>query len=219
MIVNNPIVCYGLKSYLEGKKDRITVDICKNINELKELLFMKKYDICVISIHLEAFNTSQQGYIHLGFNVARYIKETGYRSRVVMTCYYNRPIYEVYVNDLSIEGLISENISPEEFYCTLKYIMQGNYCINKVIINEQGHYRTEKINKMLFEPLSNKEIEVLSEIAQGRNIKQISEKLFISERTVSNHLNHVYSKLFAKNRQEAVYKALQLGYFLKMKVI
>ncbi|MFB1400531.1 helix-turn-helix transcriptional regulator, partial [Streptococcus pyogenes] len=44
--------------------------------------------------------------------------------------------------------------------------------------------------------------------------KEIEETLQISRRTVFNHLPHIYSKLLVNNKQEAIYKAEQLGYFM-----
>ncbi|WP_244147550.1 LuxR C-terminal-related transcriptional regulator [Streptobacillus ratti] len=48
---------------------------------------------------------------------------------------------------------------------------------------------------------------------KGKSIDEITKKAYISKRTVFNHLNNIYSKLGVNNKQEAVYKAEQLGYF------
>ena len=42
--------------------------------------------------------------------------------------------------------------------------------------------------------------------------KEIAEHLFMSERTVSNHLQHIFEKLEVSSAVEAVTKAIQLGY-------
>jgi DNA-binding NarL/FixJ family response regulator len=54
------------------------------------------------------------------------------------------------------------------------------------------------------ETLSNREREVLLHMAKGLNNKQISAKLRISEKTVKNHVSHIYQKLHVKNRVQAV---------------
>jgi DNA-binding NarL/FixJ family response regulator len=53
------------------------------------------------------------------------------------------------------------------------------------------------------EPLSEREREVLVLLAQGASNKDISEKLFITEGTVKNHVSNVLSKLQAENRTQA----------------
>jgi LuxR family maltose regulon positive regulatory protein len=56
----------------------------------------------------------------------------------------------------------------------------------------------------LGEPLSERELEVLGLIAAGRPNREIAALLHISESTVKSHLKHVFAKLSARNRTEAV---------------
>lgn len=59
--------------------------------------------------------------------------------------------------------------------------------------------------------LSERELELLLEVAKGYSNKEISERLFISENTVKKHLNNIYSKLGVKSRTSAISKAKALG--------
>ena len=59
--------------------------------------------------------------------------------------------------------------------------------------------------------LSKREIQVLSQVATGLTDKQIARRLAISQRTVHNHLSHVFNKLHVGNRTEAVMSALLRG--------
>ena len=56
-------------------------------------------------------------------------------------------------------------------------------------------------------PLSDREREILGLLAQGMRDRDVAENLFISERTVKFHLNNALTKLNARTRLEAVYKA------------
>jgi DNA-binding NarL/FixJ family response regulator len=56
--------------------------------------------------------------------------------------------------------------------------------------------------------LSDREREVLDQIARGRTNKEISRHLAISPHTVDNHIRRVYEKLQVSNRAEATYKYL-----------
>ena len=62
------------------------------------------------------------------------------------------------------------------------------------------------------EPLTEREIEVLSLVAEGNSNKLISATLGISERTVKNHLTTTMSKLRASDRTHAVVTAVRLGW-------
>jgi len=63
----------------------------------------------------------------------------------------------------------------------------------------------------LFEPLSDREIEILQLIARGLSNQQIAERLFISIGTVKWHTNNVFNKLGVRNRIQAVACAQELG--------
>jgi len=63
----------------------------------------------------------------------------------------------------------------------------------------------------LFEPLTNRELEILNLLAQRLSTKEIAGNLFISPATVKKHLNNIYGKLTVSNRQQAVAKASQLN--------
>lgn len=59
--------------------------------------------------------------------------------------------------------------------------------------------------------LSDREIDVLTAAARGRNNKQIAKALHISEATVKTHLLHIYAKLDVSDRTAAVTTALEQG--------
>jgi two-component system, NarL family, response regulator DegU len=59
--------------------------------------------------------------------------------------------------------------------------------------------------------LTRREVEVLQMLANGAASNDVAKKLFISGKTVKNHLAHIYSKLGATSRTQAVAKAVRLG--------
>jgi LuxR family transcriptional regulator, maltose regulon positive regulatory protein len=63
----------------------------------------------------------------------------------------------------------------------------------------------------LVEPLSDREIEVLQLVAEGRSNQEIAARLYLSLRTIKFHTSNIYGKLGVKNRTEAVAKARDLG--------
>jgi len=63
-----------------------------------------------------------------------------------------------------------------------------------------------------FAELSAREREVLDLIAQGLDNHRIAERLFLSEKTVRNHINHIFSKLDVQTRAEAIVCARDAGF-------
>ena len=59
--------------------------------------------------------------------------------------------------------------------------------------------------------ITRRELEVLELIAQGMSNREIAEKLFVSENTVKTHSSHVFDKLQAKRRTQAVQLGKEMG--------
>jgi LuxR family maltose regulon positive regulatory protein len=60
------------------------------------------------------------------------------------------------------------------------------------------------------EPLSDREVEVLELVAEGRTNAQIADELFLSVGTVKAHVHHIFNKLLVRNRSQAVARAREL---------
>ena len=88
--------------------------------------------------------------------------------------------------------------------------------VDEVIERLERVYKDEKISfnddEKIIEPLTKREEEILLEVLSGLTKKEIADKLYISERTLYNHLANIYAKLGAKNALEAYKIALELGY-------
>ncbi len=63
-------------------------------------------------------------------------------------------------------------------------------------------------------PLTARELELLALLQQRLSIQEIAERLVISASTVKTHTGHIYEKLGARNRREAIAKASALGILL-----
>ena len=60
--------------------------------------------------------------------------------------------------------------------------------------------------------LSQRENEILAQIVAGKTNQQIGDALHISEKTVRNHITHIYNKLGVRTRTQAMMKALDQGF-------
>ena len=59
--------------------------------------------------------------------------------------------------------------------------------------------------------LSAREVEVLGLLARGYSNRQIAERLVVTPKTVSNHIQHIYMKIDVSSRASATYFAMQHG--------
>ncbi|MEU7610605.1 response regulator transcription factor [Micromonospora sp. NPDC049204] len=67
------------------------------------------------------------------------------------------------------------------------------------------------VRRRLAEPLSSRELEVLRQLATGRTNAEIAKGLFVATGTVKAHLNHIFRKLDATSRLQAVAHAREAG--------
>jgi DNA-binding NarL/FixJ family response regulator len=68
-----------------------------------------------------------------------------------------------------------------------------------------------KLKELVPEPLTRRELEVLKLIAQGQTNHEIARNLNYSVGTVKDDVQAILAKLAAKNRRQAVVKAIQVG--------
>lgn len=80
-----------------------------------------------------------------------------------------------------------------------------------VSVGRRAEAEAEESTREMREPLSPRELEVFTLVAQGLSNTQISERLFISLSTVKGHNRQIFEKLRVNRRTEAVAKARNLG--------
>ena len=76
---------------------------------------------------------------------------------------------------------------------------------------DESHLPPAPSAKSLIEPLSQRELEILQLIAQGRSNREICERLFLALDTVKGHNRRIFGKLSVQRRTEAVEKARSLN--------
>jgi LuxR family maltose regulon positive regulatory protein len=69
---------------------------------------------------------------------------------------------------------------------------------------------TDAAPPALAEPISERELDVLRLILSGLSNQEIADKLFVSQNTIKTHIRHLYRKLNASNRAQAIARAHQL---------
>lgn len=107
--------------------------------------------------------------------------------------------------------LVHGRFAPEELERAVKDIHRGESVLSPAVVTmvfdalRRGPDETHEGPHSLTE----REREIANLLAQGRANKEIAQELFISEKTVKNHINRIYSKLGVANRAEAI--AAHLG--------
>jgi two-component system competent response regulator ComA len=117
--------------------------------------------------------------------------------------------------EIGVTGILEKSLGEQEFIGSLHLTMQQ---LTVLPIHLARQLRTKE--SRFFDPgletgvtnrtLSDKEVAVLKLIAQGHKNKDIADRLFMSQRNVEYLISHLFEKLGAASRQEAVMKGIEL---------
>jgi two-component system response regulator DegU len=123
---------------------------------------------------------------------------------------------EEYIFELvraGVSGYVLKDIQPERLVTAIRDVAQGKSVIHPNItaklLGEFNRLSERKNRPSSFGELTMREIEVLELIAQGMANKDIARVLFISEKTVKNHVTSIFRKLNVEDRTQAALYAVK----------
>jgi DNA-binding NarL/FixJ family response regulator len=112
-------------------------------------------------------------------------------------------------------GCIERDASLPDLLNAIRQVAAGEVSLPQAValrlVTRMAH-QTPPQENALPEPLSNREQEVLTLLAQGLSNKEIAQRLYLSVRTVEGHLANVYGKLGVHSRTEAALYAVRQGW-------
>ncbi|MFD9890004.1 response regulator [Amycolatopsis sp. NPDC059027] len=131
----------------------------------------------------------------------------GNPARVLVLTTYDTDSDVVPAIEAGATGYLLKDAPREELFRAVRAAARGEAVLSPAVASRLMGRMREPAR----EPLSQREIEVLTLVARGSTNKDAARKLFISEATVKTHLLHVYAKLGVKDRAAAVAVAFERG--------
>lgn len=163
-----------------------------DVEHIAEIVEKSQPDILLVDINL-GHSVQEDGLFLTKRLLGRFPKQ-----KIVILSGYDLPAYHREAQKIGAKGFVNKEVEPEELFQILCSIQSG-----------MTHFLSENV---MLEDLTVSEKQVLRMIADGHRRKEIAMQLHLSERTVSNHLQHIFEKLQVASSVEAVTKAIQLGY-------
>jgi len=110
-------------------------------------------------------------------------------------------------------GYLLKDAKPHQLLNAINDVLEGGLPLSPTLaIRVLGYLKGEKVIPKppitAIEVLSKREKEVLECLKRGLVVKQISEELFIANKTVRKHLEHIYEKLHVHSANGAIIKAI-----------
>ncbi len=163
-----------------------------DVEHIAEIVEKSQPDILLVDINL-GHSVQEDGLFLTKQLLGRFPEQ-----KIVILSGYDLPAYRREAQKIGAKGFVNKEVEPEELFQILCSIQSG-----------MTHFLSENV---MLEDLTVSEKQVLRMIADGHRRKEIAMQLHLSERTVSNHLQHIFEKLQVASSVEAVTKAIQLGY-------
>ncbi len=114
-------------------------------------------------------------------------------------------------------GYVLKDIDPDTLYEAIRTVAKGEAyiqpCLLTKLLNEFRQFMNEEKTSISPEEfgLTQRELEIVTYIASGNSNKDIAEKLFISEKTVKNHVSSILKKMALEDRTQVAVYAYRKG--------
>jgi DNA-binding NarL/FixJ family response regulator len=200
---DHAVVRSGIRQFLESSGEIQVVDEAENGEKAKIFIQKHKPDVVVLDIQMP--ETS-------GIEVTRWIRKNNIPTGVLILTAYDEDPYINAVLQAGANGFVLKTASPEDIVKAVKDVFEGKSVLDPSIAHRVLKTLTKGQDDHLYEPLTDREHEVLNLVAKGYTNKAIGVQLSISDRTVQGHIAHIFTKLQASSRTEAVMKAVSIGW-------
>ncbi|MGP3536303.1 response regulator [Microbacterium sp. RD1] len=143
-----------------------------------------------------------------GVAALRGLQERGVPSRVLVLTTYDTDVDVLPAIDAGAAGYLLKDVAREELFRAVEAAASGQPVLAPTVTSRlMGRMRAPAA-----EPLSPRELEVLTLVSRGATNREAARELFVSEATVKTHLLHAYAKLGVNDRAAAVATAYARGY-------
>ncbi len=197
----------GMRTLLSPEKDFEIVGEATNGEEAVRLAGELKPDIVIMDIVMPVMN---------GVEATRQIRQLYPDVAVLVLSAFSDIRYIVDLLEAGARGYLLKSSAGKELVKAIRAVRAGE----SVLDPEVTHKLVQRLASLSRTPeereagaqLTARELEILKWAARGLSNKEISEKLFISLRTVKAHLTNIFNKLGCGSRTDAIIRGLKQGY-------
>lgn len=228
MLVEDHVLArIGLKVSLEKYPNLEIIAETASGKEAIELASTKKPDLIIMDIGLIELD---------GIEATKKIKEANPNIKVIMLTSHESEREIIASLASGADGYCLKDTAPDQLYTAIQSVYEGNawlssHVAEKVLRNFYGKEisqikqsdfakgltavdekkTTKSVSQIPIVPLSDRELEVLKLIVDGKSNQEIGEKLFVTLATVKTHVRSILNKLSVDDRTQAAVKAMREG--------
>ncbi|MBS4195520.1 response regulator [Lederbergia citri] len=206
----------GVKRILEFEKSFTVVAEGEDGSDAVELVEKYSPDVVLLDINMKMTN---------GIEATRQLLEAYPETKAMILSIHDDEAYVTHALKTGASGYMLKEMDSDELIEAVKIVADGGSYIHPKVThkligeyrrlanqtNSSGGYQQPEVQIPLH-LLTSRECEVLQLLADGKSNRGIGETLFISEKTVKNHVSNILQKMNVNDRTQAVVTAIKNGW-------
>ena len=192
---DHPVLREGIAAVVGSETDMVIVAEASNGNEAIEQFRLHRPDITLMDLQMPEMS---------GTDAILAIRKDSPNARIIVLTTYSGDAQAARAFKAGASGYLLKNMLRKELVETIRTVHGGKKRIPAEIAMEMAEHHTD-------DALTQREVEVLRQVAEGNANKIIADHLSISEETVKAHMKNILAKLAANDRTHAVTIALKRG--------
>lgn len=207
VVDDEAVIGYAMAQVLGMEPDIEVVGVGTNGREAVQLVHETMPDVLLVDLKMPIMD---------GLEAIRRIKQEQPKVEVCILTVMEDDAHLFEALRLGAHGYLLKDATPAEVVQAIRRVAQGEAAIpprlaTRLLAEFQRLSQQRKELQRLFSELTHREIEILKLIAEGKTNKEIADQLFLSEKTIKNHVSNILFKLEVNSRTEAAILAVQSG--------
>lgn len=192
---DHPMLREGIAAVLANEDDMVLVAEASNGREAVEQFRTHRPDVTLMDVQMPEVN---------GIDAIVKIRDEFPDARIIVLTTYTGDAQAARAFKAGAAGYLLKNMVRKELIDTIRMVHAGKKKIPAEIAVEMAQHHSD-------DALTEREIQVLREVAAGNANKMVAQLLHVSEETVKAHMKSILSKLGANDRTHAVTIAVRRG--------
>jgi DNA-binding NarL/FixJ family response regulator len=196
---DHAIVRKGLKQILEEMPGKVSSDEARNGQEVLQKIWDDNYDMVLLDISMPGSS---------GLDILKQLKSNRPDLKILILSMHPEEQYAIRALKAGASGYLTKESTPNELVKAIRKISAGKKYVSASLAETIASHLDVMSEKPLHEILSDREFEVMRNIASGKTVKEIAGELSLSVKTISTYRARILEKMKMKNNAQLTYYAI-----------